>query len=112
MRVLVLDDEQVRHEEFVRQHPADEVVSARSVHEACAALRGPRFDRVQLDHDLGSGSPTGLEAARFIAEMEQERRPAMVIVHSHNPVGAREMVLTLRDAGVRALWMRFTKDAA
>jgi CheY-like chemotaxis protein len=111
VRVLVLDDEQYRHDVFARRFAADDVTHVRTVAEALAALRGPRFDLAQLDHDLGSGDGTGRDVAEAIAAMPGLHRPHFVSVHSFNPPGGRLMVAILRQAGVQARHEPFTCGA-
>jgi CheY-like chemotaxis protein len=111
MRILVLDDEQYRHDEFARRFTGHDVTHVRMVHEALDALRGPRFDLAQLDHDLGSGDGTGRDVAEFIAAMPESHRPSFVSVHSFNPPGARLMVAILLRVGIRARHEPFTCGA-
>jgi hypothetical protein len=127
MRILFLDDAQIRHEVFARAHGGDEVVH---VFTAAAAIRaldeGARFSLASLDHDLEEehyrelsagtreapavGDPpfdpgSGMDVVRHIVEMPPERRPLRAVVHSHNPIGA-EMVRLLEAAGVPASWRK------
>ena len=96
MRVLVLDDDVARLAAFKMRFP--DAVLVKTADEAIAALKtGPVYDCVYLDHDLGPGG-TGREVARYIASMSEHNFSA--VIHSHNDVGAREMALTLIDAGV------------
>ena len=110
-RVLILDDEQYRHDAFAVSFAGHELVHVRSASEAAEALRGPRFDLAQLDHDLGGHwNGTGRDVAEHIAAMPAEARPRLVIVHSFNPPGARLMVATLKQAGVPASHRPFSPE--
>jgi ActR/RegA family two-component response regulator len=100
MRILVLDDEQYRHDGFAMRFAGQDVTHVRTVAEAFKALDGERFEMACLDHDLGSGDGTGLDVAERIAAMTREARPRYVLVHSFNPPGARRMVATLKQAGI------------
>jgi CheY-like chemotaxis protein len=111
-RILVLDDEQYRHDGFARRFVGHDVTHARTVAEALDALRGPRFDLAQLDHDLGSGDGTGRDVAEHIASMPRDLRPRVVVVHSFNPPGARLMVATLKQAGVPSSHKPYSHEAA
>jgi CheY-like chemotaxis protein len=128
MRILFLDDSQLRHDLFARSHGGDDVVHVFTAADATRALDAqPRFDLVQLDHDLAEehalmaseglketpppGLPvyspgTGMEVALHIAALPPERRPRRAVVHTHNAIGA-EMVARLERAGVPASWVRF-----
>jgi len=112
-RVLVLDDEEKRHQHFrsvLRNHDAtfcynfDEVVRAMTFED--------RFDLVILDHDLGTGNSVvaeqvglppcdGYDVAKFIAfDLEEAKRPDRAILHTWNSVGANNMETVLRTAGI------------
>lgn len=114
MRVLIVDDEQIRHDFFSQAYAGDEVVHAYGYYEATDALnRGPKFDIVQLDHDLGDHRVpdkmvemygtyelTGWHVAHHIAtEMPHHMRPDKVIVHSVNPDGAHSIEMFLERHG-------------
>lgn len=97
LRVLVLDDDDTRHNlfrEWLEEHEAHHVHTAA---QAMKALHNePRFDIVCLDHDLGilSSAPgsdvSGAVVAQFIAHgLDEEKQPRRVIVHSWNSVGVR-----------------------
>lgn len=127
VRILFLDDAQIRHDVFAREHGADDVVHAFTASEAVRALEeNDRFDVVHLDHDLeaehylelscgerevaAAGDPpfdpgTGMDVVERIVAMTPGRRPCRVVVHSHNPIGTR-MVALLKEAGVRASWRK------
>jgi CheY-like chemotaxis protein len=131
MRILFLDDAQIRHDMFARAHGGDEVVHVFTGPEATRALdeQGP-FDLVHLDHDLTHelvlersgglheepeecdpplGNPplvgTGMDVVRHIVEMPPELHPSRVVVHTHNPIGA-DMVRLLELAGVPSSWRK------
>jgi hypothetical protein len=127
MRILFLDDAQLRHDLFAQRHGADEIVHSCTAAEAMDALdRLAPFDLVHLDHDLAeshylelSGGErevpapedppfdpgTGMDVVRYIIAMAVERRPRAVVVHTHNPIGA-EMVVLLDGAAVPAVWRK------
>lgn len=118
MRILVLDDEQVRHDEFARRWATYERVHVKTVGEAIEALEGGKFDVATLDHDLEDFvclpypvELTGLDVARYIARMPPEKRPNQVVVHSWNPVGAANMVNALQDGGIHAVRVPFQKES-
>ena len=83
------------------------IETAFTVAEAVQLLRdSERFDVAFLDHDLDGRTfveereGTGTEVAEYIAaSMQADKRPRRIIVHSHNPAGARRMAEVLRDCG-------------
>lgn len=120
MKILVLDDNEQRHESFAQRFSRDcDVTHVRTVTEALEALRDKSYDLVYLDHDLedyqqsgmygSSVELTGLDVARFIARMPEVvgQPPTRVVVHSWNPAGARAMVSTLREAGIPTTYEPF-----
>jgi CheY-like chemotaxis protein len=115
MRVLVLDDDKLRHKVFQQNLIGNEfVVHAYTVDQAVEWLKKEKFDVVYLDHDLndhpnqatsldyatgGYGGPrelTGLDVAYFMSRMPKEKHPEYVIVHSYNAGGAANMMAVLK----------------
>jgi hypothetical protein len=105
MRILVLDDMEVRHDGFDRRHPEHRIDHAYDVEEALFYLRTHTYELVYLDHDLApehyigedGSEPTGMDVAIYISKMFKAHRPSQVIIHSWNPAGAERMRLQLQD---------------
>lgn len=119
MRILILDDDDIRHEAFkwklagrhdcVHVHTVDEAVHALANHAV--------YDIAFLDHDLNDHQYssiksvsfskiglTGYDVASYIArELAPAQRPKTVVVHSWNTPGGDSMMMVLREAGIRAL---------
>jgi CheY-like chemotaxis protein len=104
MRILFLDDMETRHKHFRRTSLGNvEIVPAWTADEAIKLLQEQEFDIVSLDHDLTElqtlgfmdAEKTGYSVACFIAEMPEEKRPKVVVVHSLNPSGAVRMMQAL-----------------
>lgn len=116
MKILVLDDDDVRHEAFKFAFCTEELYQARTHDEAVALLdKHSPFDRVFLDHDLNdhqyvSRERTGLDTAAYIANLPREKHPKEVVVHSWNPDGAKYMIQRLRDNDVRVIRWLFNSD--
>ena len=105
MRILILDDDSGRHKVFNRKligHAVDNVFEA---HEAIDLLKGDKYDIVFLDHDLGnksmvaSGPGTGYEVAQWLRD-NPDKQPNQVVIHSFNPVGAKNIKAILQMATV------------
>jgi hypothetical protein len=117
MKVLFLDDLDVRHEWAKTQFIGAEITHVHTAWECVAALRdkGP-FDVVSLDHDLGYSSHSyteqdvngnGQDVTRYVLEQAMNPdaglwqdwwREADWIIHSWNPDGAKNMARDLRTA--------------
>ena len=106
MRVLILDDLQERHDIFDMFLRAGENLLYHAYTHAAAIVllhSQPVFDVVYLDYNLGPDDCTGLDTARYIAEiLPKSKRPAEVLIHSADVLGAPQMLKMLRRSGVRA----------
>lgn len=97
INVLVVDDDAIRHEQFVANNPKCNIVSAYTVDEAVLHFDSGHFSYISLDHDLGEDS----DVIPFVKHMAQafiggKTIPRMVVVHSMNPVGAENAVSHIR----------------
>lgn len=97
VNVLVVDDDAIRHEQFVANNPKCSIVSAYNVHEAISHFDSGDFSYISLDHDLGEES----DVIPFVKHMAQafiggKKIPRLVVVHSMNPVGAENAVSHIR----------------
>jgi CheY-like chemotaxis protein len=110
MRILFLDDDPARHQEFegkIRGLQLD-VTPVTTSAEAIAAIESTKFDVIFLDHDLNgqiyvdSGPGTGFEVAQKV--LGTLNKDAQVIVHTINEKGARAMLEVL---GKTAVWVPF-----
>lgn len=121
MRILILDDQKLRHEFFAKQFDGHEVVSVFKFSEFCELLN-QRWDLMHLDHDLGDdvdnpdtfvdgwGSTqlfNGGHAVLKVCELPNELKPAQVIIHSINPDGAKVMLSMLERVGIPVVWVPF-----
>jgi CheY-like chemotaxis protein len=131
MRILFLDDMQVRHDAAARWFEGHELVPVYTAHAAIEALGGPKFDVVFLDHDLAEehyltlseglseermpgmkeyAPGTGMDVAVFLTNQKRvdaPNLPTLVIVHSWNPHRARQMTHIMVQAGLPAHYIRF-----
>lgn len=127
MRILILDDDQVRHEAFARIYSQHERVHVTRYSEAVFALENDVFDLVHLDHDL-EGDPdadtfrdgwgqlqhyNGAHVARLICSLPNGCKPKRAIVHSINnsSTAAPAMTSDLNKAGIPTVWEPFGEIA-
>jgi CheY-like chemotaxis protein len=109
MNILFLDDSEARHvafKDFLRENyphfKTDYVYSAKEAQEAFA---GKQYDMAFLDHDLNDDhynaplnkcSPgTGYDLAKWMKT--NKIFPAVVVIHSYNHFGAKNMMHCLSD---------------
>lgn len=122
MRILILDDDQHRHDVFNRAYKGHDVVHAHTYFKFLDELQsGSPWDLVHLDHDLGDlhsadtyvdgwGSTreyNGQHASLRICELDDAELPRRVIIQSVNPEGARAMRSNLQRRGVPVVWEPF-----
>jgi len=117
MRILVLDDDDMRHQYFAEELKGNDVIHVHTYDECVDALSNQEpFEVVFLDHDLndykykselvgaglygGTQEMDGRDVTCYMTTLlKDEQRPFQVIVHSWNPSGAEEMIATLKDGG-------------
>jgi CheY-like chemotaxis protein len=113
MRILILDDDLIRHRHFKENYMHHVLTLVTTVQETIHNLMQHDYDAIFLDHDLGgqqmvaSGGhePTGYDVAVWL-NANQDRCPPLVYIHSFNPEGALKMQKLLPHAIlVPGLWM-------
>jgi CheY-like chemotaxis protein len=119
MKILILDDEQGRHDWFrmvLVDQDGHEVLHAKNSLEFKELFTSHSpFDMIFFDHDLGEEihdmygkmEITGENVARWMTKQPQEMWPETCIVHSWNIVGAQRIFNTLRDVGLNVRVERF-----
>lgn len=84
------------------ERPAPEGwTGAKSVADAMILCQSHTVEAMSLDHDLGSGHPTGYDFCCWIEREVVAGRftlPRLIIIHSRNPVGKSAMKLALVSA--------------
>jgi CheY-like chemotaxis protein len=96
MRILVLDDDQIRLSKFKHKYLNDDVDCVETSKDAINKLDTENYDCLFLDHDLGgevyvdSGENTGYEVAKWLADNPQ-KQPKIIFIHSLNPIGSENM---------------------
>ena len=109
-RILILDDDANRHEQFAKKYIGEELVHVTVAAEAINYLQyGNPFDYIFLDHDLGgmqmveSGEKTGYEVAEWLSNNPEYKPHMSVILHSLNPVGRKNMCNVLKKANIHVI---------
>ncbi len=103
MRILILDDREVRHDYFRDLYKDHNLTHVYTSKECIEQLQTNSFDVVSLDHDLGdqemveSGPNTGYEVALWLKE-NQDKQPRIIFLHSLNSVGRKNMKFVLPNA--------------
>jgi len=103
MKVLILDDMEVRHEGFRKKFNrySDTIVSTYTVKQCIKELDQDRFDMICLDHDLG-GKKSGYDVCKWLINNPEKAR-SIIIIHTNNPVGAKNMYDILRKQGINSI---------
>lgn len=125
MRILILDDQNLRHEIFQERYKGHEVVSVHRYSEFLAQLN-KLWDLIHLDHDLGDDVEDadtyvdgwgktqlfdGRHAAMRVCELDDALKPKQVIIHSVNASDAPTMRDMLERAGIPVVWEPFSDDS-
>jgi CheY-like chemotaxis protein len=111
LRVLLLDDDVLRHEWFAKQFRGDALDTAIDPARAVELLSANYYDLIFLDHDLlpehyyAEGTDderTGYAVAHWLASRPDRQGAASIVVHTRNADGALRMVELLRRSGRQA----------
>ena len=113
MKVFVLEDDPNRVEWMKKNFsPKLEWDLTDQADEAVAILKKEKYDLIFLDHDLGgeqmvdsSVYNTGYTVAKKIHETKN--KDTIVIVHSYNPDGAKNMIDVMKDNDVTCHYFYF-----
>jgi hypothetical protein len=103
MLVLIIDDDHTRHDTFERYlGTSHECLHAFNYEEAIAILNynHVRIGLVCFDNDLGTKLEGSDIASYILNELDIEKFPAQVIVHSMNPVAADNIASKTKTAGI------------
>lgn len=117
LRVFLLDDDERRHEWFMKRFAKDELDIAKDVPGATEMLSRKRYDAIFLDHDLlpehynsdlADDERTGYAVALWLAQRNDLQQASTIVVHTRNADGAMRMVEELRRSGRQADYVPFT----
>lgn len=122
VNILILDDDEVRHETFAARYAGHNVVHAFRYSTFVKHLEEySPWNLIHLDHDLGDFEQgdtyvdgwgnirefNGRHAAQKICELPDELLPDEVVIQSINPEGAKSMRSLLLGRGVQTSWIPF-----
>ena len=105
MKILFLDDDNVRHVQFksVIQKDKHEIDYVYTSTACISKLKNNNYDIIFLDHDLGGQiyveetKGSGYEVALYIEnKLDKKSLPKNVIIHSFNPAGAERMFVSIK----------------
>jgi hypothetical protein len=108
VNILILDDEEYRHDAFRKRFAGHDVwhtftvAQFRHVYHSADHV----WDLVHLDHDLGT-KETGMNAVDYMVEFRDERRPVHVVVHSWNASAGPLMFSVLHRHGFNVRYQPF-----
>jgi CheY-like chemotaxis protein len=109
MRVLIVDDEKIRHEEFDKKLGRMfgnnyESAHAYSANDAIKILEEQQtFDVIFLDHDLGLDYKNGKDVSEYL-KLHPSKQATDIIIHSGNYSGSMAMQADLPMARYCPLW--------
>jgi len=109
MKILFLDDMQTRHDSFSRKYVGHNITFVKTAKDAINILkRDLNWDLICLDHDLGNrifvnsnDENTGYQVAKYL---EDKNLTCKIIIHSCNPIGAKNMQRCLPNAIYRPIF--------
>lgn len=103
MRILILEDQEIRQTKFLFNLVGHDVCITADVKACINYLEASNWDCLFLDHDIEgpyiceSGPGTGYEVACWL-EQHPERQPKLIFTHSYNTVGVENICRALPNA--------------
>lgn len=111
MKILFLDDNDLRHVLVDRNIINQDIVHVETAREAIEQLSNNDFDLIMLDHDLDENTNNVLveeeEDGRFVCRWMAENfesKETTVIIHSLNEPGSKEVRQILFDGGFKTCY--------
>ena len=116
-RLLFLDDDPLRAQLFLQDHP--QAIWVTTVAD-CVARLEETWDEVHLDHDLGGktfvdsrAEDCGMEVIRWLCkEPRSHLKGTLFFVHTHNAAAGLLMVLQIHACGYKGEFRPFGADLA
>jgi len=107
MRILILEDDGMRVNNFIELLFRHDLDITESAHEAVALLEEKVYDLLLLDHDLGEGDGSGSVVSCFLrAYPENPNNDAEILIHSWNSPASMAMLKDLP----KAVWAPFNTE--
>lgn len=107
MRILILEDDGMRVNNFIELLFRHDLDITESAHEAVALLEENIYDLLLLDHDLGEGNGSGSVVSCFLhAYPENPNNDAEILIHSWNSPASMAMLKDLP----KAVWAPFNTE--
>lgn len=118
MKILLLEDDLNRVREFEKRvselNENSLLVHTKTAIDCINKLKTDKFELILLDHDLGgeiyvdsNREDTGSEVARWISNNRQSVNGAIIITHSYNIVGAKNIIDLIPNAiHVPSIWTK------
>jgi DNA-binding NarL/FixJ family response regulator len=116
MRILILEDNEIRIEQFKKLFKNQEITICSTIEEAklaCIKNKYTPFDALWLDHDLHGKiwensfvDDTGYQFVKWMVDYGYQKN-SLNYIHSMNPVGANLMLNYLKDNGYNGVWIPF-----
>ena len=100
MKILILDDDPVRHRAAKRAYAGHQLQHAYNMSDFQNSCLTYRFDMISFDHDIGDNTDGYRLACWFFDTIPMDKWPSLVRVHSMNPVGAKKIIDLVRDNGI------------
>lgn len=99
MKILILDDDTIRHRTAKRCYASHDIYHAYTKQEFKHLCLTQSFDLISYDHDIGNGTDGYRLAKWFYDNVPSVMWPSIVRVHSKNPVGAKNIVDYVKGIG-------------
>jgi CheY-like chemotaxis protein len=112
MRILILEDQEVRQKKFLFNLVGHDVRITADVKECIKLLDSDVWHVLFLDHDIEgpwlcpSGPGTGYEVACWL-EQHPEKQPKLIFTHTYNEVGAQNIC----RAVPKAMYFKYAWEA-
>lgn len=96
MRILILEDDGTRVNNFIELLHNHNLDITESAYEAMDLLDRKAYDLIMLDHDLGEGNGSGSLVAAYLAQLPG--LTSTIVIHSWNVPASNAMVSYLPNA--------------